>query len=78
MDPLDLLSAWSRPTSAIFSSRLLGSPPPEKRPNRVPPVPNAQLGMAIWNAINFSRIASVLFICEAAYPYDSLCLDMYC
>jgi hypothetical protein len=30
-----------------FCSRLPGSPPPLNRPNLVPPVPSAQLGMAI-------------------------------
>ena len=47
MAPEDLFNECNKPTSAIFSSKFLGSPPAEKRPNRVPPVPNAQDGIAI-------------------------------
>ena len=57
--PLELFNACSKPTSSIFSSKLPGSPAPGKRPNLVPPVPNAQLGIATWKAISFFIISSV-------------------
>src|SRR5580698_6421036 len=61
MAPLERFSACSSPISSIFSSRLRGSPPPGKRPKRVPPVPNAQLGIATSNSISFRITYSDLF-----------------
>jgi len=40
--PLELFNACNKPTSSIFSSSLPGSPVPEKRPKRVPPVPSVR------------------------------------
>ena len=51
MAPEALFKACNRPTSSIFSSNERGSPPPGKRPKRVPPVPKAQDGIAIWKSI---------------------------
>ena len=43
------VSALSAATSSIFSSVVRGSPPPGKRPKRVPPVPTAHDGAATEN-----------------------------
>ena len=59
--------AARRRAAAALEARLRGSPPPEKRPKRVPPVPNAQLGMAMLNVMSFCIIWSKCATSAATY-----------